>query len=85
MDRGVLGDVGRDVAGQQVGDQVGVLADPGVEGLGDPAQVLQQHAGVGRPLLAVAGGGPGDQRVDVVGDARATGRTAAGTSSCTCL
>ena len=58
---------------------------PSRERLGDPVDLVQQHAGVGGPLVAVAGGGPGDQRVDVRRDARARPSTAAGTSSCTCL
>ena len=31
----------------------------------DPVDLVQQHPGVGRSLVAVAGGRPGDQRVDV--------------------
>ena len=66
------------LAGQQVVDQLRVAADSRADGLVDPAQVVQQHAGVGGPLLPVASGGPGDERVDVVRDARAPAARAAG-------
>ena len=39
------------------------------QGLRDPAHLVEQDAGVGRAQAPVAGGGPGDQRVDVRRDA----------------
>ena len=63
---GVLGHPRRQ---RQVGGQLLVVHDATGHGLGDPVELVEQHAGVGRPLVAVAGGGPGDQRVDVRRDA----------------
>ncbi len=55
------------LARQQVLDEVPVAGDARRDGLVDPAQVVEQHACVGGPLLTVAGGGPGDEGVEVVG------------------
>ena len=60
-----LGVVGDRRPGQQVGGEVGVVGDAGGERLRHPVHLVQQHAGVGRALVTVAGGGAGDQRVDV--------------------
>ena len=56
-------------AGSQVGLQLRVLADAGRERLADPVELVEHHRRVGRPLVAVARGGAGDQGVDVPGDA----------------
>ena len=82
---GVGADRGSGAGRPQVGRQLVVVDDAGGERLGDPVHLVEQHAGVGRPLPAVAGGGAGDQRVDVRRECRGRRRTAAGTSSWTCL
>ena len=53
----------------QVGDELGVVGDPFVERLLDPVHLVEEHPGIGGPVAAVARGGPGDQRVDVRGQA----------------
>ena len=60
--RGVGGDRPRQ---REVGGQVVVLADAVAQGLGDPVHLVEQHAGVGRPLVEVARSGARDERVDV--------------------
>ena len=55
--------------GQQVGGQLGVGGQPLAQRLLDPVEVVQQDGGVGRALVAVAGGRARHQGVDVVGDA----------------
>ena len=62
----------------EVGGELGVVLDAVGQRLGDPVELVQQHAGVGRALGPVAGGGAGDQRVDVRRDAGHEPRTAAG-------
>ena len=55
--------------GQQVGGQLGVGGQALAQRLLDPVEVVQQDGGVGRALVAVAGGRARHQGVDVVGDA----------------
>ena len=69
---------------REVAGQLGVLADAVAQGLGDAVDLVEQHPGVGRPLVEVAGRGPGDQGVDVRRQA-GRDRDGGGTSSCTCL
>ena len=50
---------------REVDGELGVVADAVGQRLRDPVQLVQQDAGVGGPGGAVAGGGAGDERVDV--------------------
>src|SRR5213076_2598513 len=60
--------------GREVGGQLLVVPHTAGQGLCDPVDLVEQDAGVGRALGAVAGRGAGDERVDVRGHAgRETG------------
>ncbi|CAI9419720.1 hypothetical protein HIDPHFAB_03834 [Nocardioides sp. T2.26MG-1] len=77
--RGVVGRRRLDPLGlheqrRQVGGQLRVVAHPLGERVRDPVQLVEQHAGVRGAQAAVAGGRPGDERVDVRRDARLEAR-----------
>ena len=67
---GVLLDTGRLVCGlrQKVGGELGVVLDPFFERTLDETDLLEQDAGIGGALVAVAAGGAGDERVDERGE-----------------
>ncbi len=60
--------------GRQVVEQVLVVDHAVVQRVPDATDLVEEHARVGRAVRRVAGGGAGDQRVDVRRDAGGAGR-----------